>query len=118
MAYEVPILNLSFNAGADLTSSAFLVGTLNGSGLVVPQTTAAAGGIGIIQDAVLAGRTAAVMVSGVSRAVYGATVSAPGTKLTNDANGKLVPVAQATDVVVAIALEAGAANEQHAVLLK
>lgn len=117
MAYEIPVLDLSFNAGADLSSSAFLVGTLNASGLVVPQTTAAAGGVGIIQDAVLAGRTSAVRALGVSKAVYGATVTLPA-KLTNDAAGKLVPVSAATDVVVAFALESGAAGEQHAVLLR
>lgn len=118
MAYEIPVLNLSFNAGADLSASAYLVGTLNGSGLIVPSTTAAAGGVGIIQDAVLAGRSTVVMALGVSKAVYGAAVATPGLKLTNDTAGKLIPVALATDVIVATALEAGATNEQHAVLLK
>jgi len=117
MATEIPVLSLSFNAGADLSSSDFLVGQLNASGLIVPQTTASAGGVGIIQDAVLAGRTTSVMAVGVSRAVYGATVTLP-TNLTNDASGQLIPVSATTDVVVAIALEAGAAGEQHSVLLK
>lgn len=116
MAYEIPVLLQSFNAGADLSSSGFLVGTLNSSGLVVKQTVAGAGGIGIIQDAVLAGRTTPVMSLGVSRAVYGGTV-AISDYLTNDANGKLVKSTNKTDTIIGIALQAGSANEQHSVYL-
>lgn len=120
MAREIPNLLLSFTAGADLSSSYGLVGTINASGLLVVSTTAAAGGVGIIQDPVLAGRTSAVMAEGVSPAVYGATVTLGATpvKLTNNASGQLIPVSAATDVVVAIALESGSAGEQHSVLLK
>jgi hypothetical protein len=85
--------------------------------LIVAQTTAAAGGVGIIKEPVLAGRATSVQNVGIARAVYGATVTLPA-NLTNDANGKLIPVSAATDSIVAVALEAGAAGEQHAVLLK
>ncbi|MBU2701173.1 hypothetical protein Ga0466249_002287 [Sporomusaceae bacterium BoRhaA] len=117
MATEIEGISISLNAGADLSSSDFLVGAINSSGLVVTQTTAAAGGVGIIQYGDLASRPIKVMTDGISRAVYGATVTLPA-NLTNDATGKLVPIAAATDVIVATALEPGAAGEQHSVLLK
>ncbi|WP_196607436.1 hypothetical protein [Pectinatus frisingensis] len=116
MAGEIPVLYQSFVAGADLTSSAFLVGTLNSSGLIVPQTTAGQGGIGIIQDAVLATRVTSVMSIGVSRAVYGGTVNY-GDHLTNDVSGRLVTSTAKTDCIVGIALESGAVNEIHSVFL-
>jgi hypothetical protein len=117
MAGEIPVLYLTFDAGADLTNYAFYVGTLNASGLIVPQTTAGAGGVGIIQDAVLAGRTTAVMAMGVSRAVYGAAVSGPGVALTNNVSGQLVTSTKRTDVIIGYSLEAGAAGEIHSVFL-
>jgi hypothetical protein len=116
MAGEIPVLYQSFIAGADLSSSAFLLGTLNSSGLIVTASTAGDGGIGIIQDAVLAGRTTSVMTIGVSRATYGGSVTV-GDHLTNDVNGKLVTSTSKTDNIVGIALESGASGEIHSVFL-
>lgn len=117
MATEIEKFSISLNAGADLSSSDFLVGTVNASGLAVVQTTAAAGGVGIIQYGDLAGRPVKVMNVGVSRAVYGGAVTA-GDKLTNDTAGKLVKSSAGTDAIIAIALESGVSGEQHSVLLK
>jgi hypothetical protein len=116
MATGIENFSITLIAGADLSASDYLVGTINASGLAVKQTTAAAGGVGIIQAGDLATRSIKVMTSGISPAVYGDTVTLPA-NLTNDANGKLVPTTATTDKIVAVALEAGSADEVHSVLL-
>jgi len=118
MVGENVVQRLTLPAGADLSDSQWLVGTLDTSAQVIVSTTAAAGGVGIIDEPVAAeGRASSVITLGVARAYYGGTVTA-GEKLTNNASGQLVAISATTDGVVGIALEAGSSGEVHSVLLK
>jgi hypothetical protein len=63
----------------------------------------------------VAGKVTDVMTLGVSKARYGASVTA-GQNLASDANGKLVPAA-GSDAVLAVAMESGSADEIRSVLL-
>lgn len=116
MATEIEVFSIPLVAGEDLSGKNFLVGKINSSGLAVVQTTAAAGGLGIIHQGDLITRPVKIMKLGTSVALYGGTVTA-GDNLTNDATGKLVKSTASTDVIIAVAMESGVAGEQHTVAL-
>ena len=111
MAYEIPGLMASFIAGDDLSSAQFKAVKLDSNGNIV---VAGAGdrAIGILQDKPSQGQVGAVMLYGVSKAVYGASVTA-GQELEVDSSGALVPFSSGK--IVAIALENGSAGEVHSV---
>lgn len=71
--------------------------------------------VGILQDDPAAGEIGTVMTLGISKAKYGASVTA-GQNLASDANGKFVP-ATGNDAVICVALESGSADEIRSVLL-
>jgi len=84
--------------------------------LGVAETTAGAGGIGILQNRPDINETAKVGIVGVSKAIAGAAIVA-GVQVTNDASGKVV-TATATDIPIGWALQAaGAADELLSVLV-
>lgn len=80
------------------------------SGTATPASSGA--GNGVIEDigTGLAGSRVKVVQSGPARGLLSATVAA-GAKLTADASGGQLEAAASTEVVVAIALEAGDAGD-------
>lgn len=78
--------------------------------LGVAETTAGAGGIGILQNRPNTGETAKVGIVGVSKAIAGAAVTA-GAQVTNDTNGKIVAAATG-DIAIGWALQAAGAEDE------
>lgn len=113
MAYEIPVLNLSFKAGEDLSGAQYRAVKLQ-EGKVFLATVDDTP-IGILQDKPKIGQGCAVMVYGVSKAIYGAQITA-GQKLTSGQGGAVVP-ASSGDSVIGIALEDGGQGEIHSILL-
>ena len=108
MAVEEKVICLNLLAGADLSSHQYKIVYLSAAKTVSLQTTAGAGGIGILQNEPAAsGRSAQVAISGRVKALAGAVVAA-GVKVTNDATGRIV-TAQGDDEVLGESVIAGAA---------
>lgn len=114
MAVELPFGKFSRIAGEDLREAIYHAVKLDTDGHIV-KGTAGARCVGILQDNPENGQVGSVMALGISPAVYGASVI-PSDELASDANGHLVP-AVAGQPVVAVAMEAGSANEEHSVLI-
>ncbi len=120
MGYEVPLQNITLEAAADLTTKQYYAVKVDANG---KAALAGAGelAVGVLQNVPAAGQAATIMVSGVTKAIYGATVTA-GNKLMVNADGKFVPYAApgagVTNHAVAIALESGAADVEGTILLK
>jgi len=113
MAYEIPGMLASFTAGEDLSSAQYLAVKINSDGNIV-KAGAGERAIGILQDKPENGKVGSVMLYGISKAVYGASVTA-GDALEVDSDGKLIPYS--SGIIVAIALENGSADEIHSVKL-
>jgi len=119
MGYEVPVFNITLVAGADLSNSQYLAVKVDANG---KAALAGAGedAVGVLQNVPKAGEAATVMVLGITKAIYGATVTA-GDKVMVDASGKFIPYAAPgageTNHVIGKALTSGAANEEGTVLL-
>ena len=111
---EAAVQNITLITAADMSAKQYRAVKIDGTGKAA-LAGAGENAVGIIQDPVPAGHAAAVMCLGISYAVYGDVVAA-GANLTPDANGALVTAA-GDDCVLAIALEAGVANEIRPVLL-
>lgn len=114
MAWEKPLEQISLIAAADLSAKQYYAVKVDSNGKAA-LAGAGENAIGILQDTPAADKVGNVMTLGVSKAVYGATVTA-GQNLSADANGKLIPTAGSA-AVIAVALESGSANEIHSVLL-
>ena len=114
MVMEIPGLMATFEAAASLSAKQYCVMKISASQKVNVCGDGEAG-IGILQNDPELGQEASLMISGISPAVYGGTV-APNDSLASDASGRLV-VAAAAKSVIAIAVEAGVANEIHPVVL-
>lgn len=114
MAYEIPGQSFSGVAAADLTGKEGYGVVLDANGKVA-LAGAAVSIDGILRYAGKAGETVTVVKTGEMGLVYGGNV-ANGAALTTDANGAFV-TAVATNPIVAVAREAGAAGEKHHCLL-
>lgn len=114
-AYEVPGFKPGvLVAGADLSAKQFQPVKLNSSGLVV------LGGdgdlcLGILQNAPISGEACEIDMDGISKAVAGAALATPGTKLASNGTGKLIAAASAKHVVAVSLSTAGADGEILAV---
>lgn len=114
MAWELPVLDLSLEAGADLSAKQFYLVKLDSSGRVV-LAGAAERAIGVLQNKPLAGEAAQVRVLGVSKVISGYSFGV-GTVLASDSAGKAVASSSAKPI--GISLEAaGAANQIVSVLV-
>jgi hypothetical protein len=113
MAWEKPLEQISLIAAADLSSKQYYAIKVDSDGKAA-LAGAGENAIGILQDTPALGNVGNVMTLGVSKAVYGGTVSA-GANLEVAAGGKLV--AYSSGAIVGVALEPGSANEIHSVLL-
>lgn len=114
MAHELTIWNSSMLAAADLSAKQYYAVKVTASD-TINLSGAGENAIGILQNKPTSGQTATVMVMGESMAIYGDTVTA-GANLMVNASGKLVP-ATGTNAVIAVAREAGAADEIRTVFL-
>lgn len=117
MAYEKPNEMLTLEAGADLSASQYRFVKVTGGQTCGAVAAATDHPIGVLQNKPdAAGRAAAIMVEGISKAKAGAAIAA-GANLTIDAVGRVV-TAVATNRIYAIALQAaGAADEGISVQL-
>lgn len=114
MARELPVWNSSLLAGADLSAKQYYAVKVTAAN-TINLSGAGENALGILQNDPTSGQVATVMVLGESKAIYGGVVAA-GANLKSDAAGKLV-TAGGTDAVIAVAAEAGNANEIHTVYL-
>lgn len=100
-------VDISLLAAADFSAKQFFAVKVDNAG------KAALGGagdfcVGLLQDNVPSGEAAGVRVSGKSKGVAGAAITA-GAKVTADANGRLVTATASTDNCLGVALSAAAA---------
>lgn len=115
MAFENPLQVITREASTDLSGNQYYAIKLDTNGRAA-LAGAADSPIGVLQNKPDAlGKAAAVMTYGISRAVYGGEVTA-GYRVRADAAGKIVE-SGAGEPVLGVALEAGSADEIHAVLL-
>jgi hypothetical protein len=75
MAYEVPVLTLSFEAAENLSTAQYAVVRITSANQVILPASGALQPIGILQNNPASGRDASVMVMGVSKVRAGAAVS-------------------------------------------
>ena len=115
MVMEIPGIRAPFEAAADLSAKQYCAMKITASQKVNVCNVAGEISIGILQNDPTQGQEASVMLTGISNAVYGGTV-APGASLTTNASGFLITAA-AGNKIMAVAIEAGAANEIHPVIL-
>lgn len=113
MGLEQPLFTLSRLTAADLSTKQFYAVKETSSGLNL--CGAGDQGIGILQNDPTSGTVASVMTAGMSKAVYGASVT-KGQSLMSDASGKLIPQT-GNSPVLAIALDTGSLDEIRSVLL-
>jgi hypothetical protein len=120
MGYEIPLQSITLEAAADLSTKQYHAIKVDANGKAA-LASAGEPAVGVLQNDPGIGQAATVMVFGVTKAIYGASV-APGNKLMVNADGQFVPYAApgagATNHVVGVALTGGAAGEEGAILLK
>jgi len=114
MAHEIPVETITLIVAADFSAKQYYAVKVDNTGKAV-LAGAGENAVGILQNKPELDKAATVMVLGESKAVYGGNVTA-GQNLTPDAAGKLV-TASGGDAVIGVALESGAADEIHTVLL-
>lgn len=108
MAWELPVLDLSLEAEADLSAKQFHLIKLDSSGKVALAGSAERA-IGVLQNNPSTGEAAQVRVLGVSKVVSGYSFGV-GTVLASDASGKAITSSSAKPI--GIALEAATAANQ------
>ncbi len=114
MATEYPVFRFSRIAGEDLRDAQYHAVRMSIDSKIV-KGIAGSRCVGILQDDPEEGQVGSITGLGISPAVYGASVNASD-ELSSDANGHLIP-AVAGQPVIAYAMEAGSANEEHSVLV-
>lgn len=105
-AFDCPVFDQTFEAGADLSTKQYLGVVLSSDGQIDPAT-AGAPCIGVLQNKpAAAGRAASVRVLGITRMVAGGVIN-PGDRVTTDADGKAVAASLAvTDTQAGSATDA------------
>lgn len=107
MAFEIPVLDITLEASADLSADQFKLIQTDSSG---QAALTGAGGVvtGILQDEPdAAGQGAAVRVYGVTKVKAGAAISV-GDQIESDASG--LAITTTTGYIIGIALEAASAS--------
>lgn len=116
MGYEIPVLKPgTLIAGADLSSYQFRCVKMSTTDNTVSLSGAGQAAIAILQNQPTLGQSAEVEMLGISKAVFGATVTS-GDMLMSDSVGRLVPHT-GTNAQVAVAIEGGALDEIGTVAL-
>ncbi|HPT61617.1 MAG TPA: DUF2190 family protein [Bacillota bacterium] len=120
MGYEIPGKNITLVAAIDLTAKQYHAVKLDSNGEATAITSVGEDAIGILQMPAIAGEAATVMVSGITKAIYGANITA-GQRVMVNATGKIVPFATpaagSTNYAIGRALESGVANQEGTILL-
>lgn len=102
MATEIPVLQKSFEAGADLSALQFRFVKLNASGQVVAVAAITDVPVGVLQNAPdAAGETAQVMIMGISK-VEAAETLAETSLIGPASDGQAAIVAAGSDTTVHI----------------
>jgi len=114
MATEILIQSISLVAAADLSAKQYYCVKVDSNGKAA-LCGAAENSVGILQNDPTSGQMATVGMLGLSKAKYGASVTA-GANLMTDASGKLI-TATGTNPVIALALESGSTDEIRSVAL-
>lgn len=115
MAYHVKVLNHTFEVNEDLSESQFHAVVLDSEGQIGLPDTDGEVAIGILQEDPNADEYGAVMVYGISKAVFGETVE-PGNEVAVESGGTL-RVATAGDRVLGICLVGAGENETGTILI-
>lgn len=124
MAYEIAGFLLPYEAGADLSSDQYKLVTVATDGQIDVTTSQSVGSsvdipVGVLQNKPGAqGEEASIMVKGVTKAIAGETI-AIGELVTASTvtDGRMDDADGATDVILGMCLEGGAAGEIITVLL-
>lgn len=106
MAYELPILDFTLEAAADLSSSQYHLVVVNSSG---KAALAGAGGnvAGAIQNEPAAGEAVSIRSQGITKVVAGAAITA-GALVEANASGRAITAT--TNPVFGIALQSASGN--------
>jgi hypothetical protein len=116
MSTAKELFDISVAAGSDLSAKQFYIVKRSGGNLAV-CSTAGERALGVLQDDPAAsGRTGVVRCGGLSKVIYGGTVSQDDL-LTTDASGKAVAVAASGGRVLGRANKAGVLNDIGEVLM-
>lgn len=115
MAWMVQFLNISLEAGADLTGRRNRLLAIGTDGRVVVASVPANPIVGVLLNEPKPGQAATVCVSGVAKVVSGAAFAA-GANLATNADGKAVALT-AGNYCIGMALEAATAADQVVTML-
>ena len=110
MAFEIPGLQITRSAGADLSAAQYTYVKINASDNVVQCAAATDVPLGILQNSPASGSEATIMVTGVSKVVADGVIALGalvGTSADGQADSKTV-VTDNTEYVVGQALQAAA----------
>jgi len=116
MGKELILLSKTLEASADLSSYQYHAMQWDAYGKAA-LADASSEVVGILQNQPdAAGKESEIAMIGLSKAVYGDTVT-QGAYLAPDSNGHLVPTTTNADGYIGIAMEAGSANDIRQVFL-
>lgn len=115
MAYQTRVLTTTFEVNQDLSQEQFKAVVLDSDAKIGLPTIAGELAVGILQEDPLEGEYGGVMVYGISKAVYGETISA-GQEVAVDEEGKM-KVSEAGDISLGIAVIGAGADEIGTILL-
>lgn len=115
MAYETKVLNTTFEVNEDLSDEQYKAVVLDSDGKIGLPAEAGQLAVGILQDDPESGEYGSVMTYGLTKAVYGETITA-GQEVAVDGNGKM-QVATTSDINLGVALSSADADEIGTILL-
>lgn len=111
MSQQVGVLDITFIAGADLSTKQYYLMKMSADNTVNIASANTDKIIGVLQNKPLSGEAAVVRVLGTSKVIsHGAAAIAAGDYLTSDSNGKAEEADADLDFVIGMALEASAAD--------
>lgn len=116
MATEQNLQCYTLPAAADLSAKQYHFVVVNSQGQVA-ACTAGAQADGVLQDKPAAGQAANVAHSGITKIVYGGTVTA-GADLASDSNGRAVTASSPGAAILGVAIEGGTSGTVGSMLLR
>lgn len=116
MAREKESFSVSLLAAADYSAKQYYLMNLNSSAAAVLASASGQQVIGVLQDIPESGAVGKVMTHGISKVIYGDTVTM-GDRLCTNASGKAIKSTAPGEFCFGVALESGAADEIGTVLL-
>lgn len=116
MSQSAYVLEMTYNAAADLSAKQYKIVKQSAAGVVNISTAGTDKHLGVLQNKPLITEAANVRVLGSSKVVAGGTVTL-NAWVTADANGDAIATVTDKDVVVGMALEAAVDNDIFEILL-